>query len=92
MSLSGSLALSGRNSHLNGEKHFLIWQIYLITTQRSLWYVLEIFPIHILNTFQAMGTAVPSFTTTLLESTANVKPEDEHAIKWAAASLYGGNF
>ena len=38
---------------------------------------------------QTAGTAVPSFTSELLDGNA-VTPETEHTIKWSAASLYSG--
>jgi cytochrome P450 len=36
------------------------------------------------------GTAVASYTTNLLQAKQNLSSEEEHAIKWSAASLYGG--
>lgn len=37
---------------------------------------------------QAAGTALPSFSSTLLEG--NTDPEREHLIKMTATALYGG--
>ncbi|KAF9782612.1 cytochrome P450 [Thelephora terrestris] len=37
----------------------------------------------------AAGTAIPSYTSQLLES-KNITPEDDYNIKWSAASLYSG--
>ncbi|THG92858.1 hypothetical protein EW145_g8562 [Phellinidium pouzarii] len=37
----------------------------------------------------ASGTAIPSYTSSLLES-GNLSAEDEFSVKWSAASLYSG--
>ena len=42
-----------------------------------------------LQPLQAAGTAVPSFTSELLDG-REITPEAEFNIKWAASSLYGG--
>lgn len=41
-------------------------------------------------TSKASGTAVSSYTTDLIAAKTDMTPEEEHAIKWSAASLYGG--
>lgn len=46
--------------------------------------------IHAFTCSQTSGTAVSSYTTDLLAAKSDVTPEEENAIKWSAASLYGG--
>lgn len=43
-----------------------------------------------LTPLEESGTAVSSYTTSLLQAKTDVTPEEENAIKWTAGSLYGG--
>lgn len=36
------------------------------------------------------GSVISSYTTDLLQAKTELDPEYEHAVKWSAASLYGG--
>ena len=46
-------------------------------------------PLDIVKRQLREGTAIPSFTSRLLEEDG-LTPEKEHSIKWTAAAIYGG--
>jgi len=47
-------------------------------------------PYQLVKQQMAAGTAQPSYTSRLLDDSPSITPNQEHEIKWSAASLYSG--